>query len=356
MNPIKSLLIIGSLLLSGITGEAVAQSVQSKPTSSTENPGSFPEVSFQKSKIAESQETRGEDVLWKRDVYRMVDLTSGINGAFYYPIEPTPERKNLFCTIFDQIANGKLTAYEFLDGREIFNETYTLKFKDMLKRFEIPYKEKINPKKANSSLYEIDAVDIPSAEVTLFYIKETYYLDQRNSSMHVKTMAICPVLIRTDEVGEVRKYPMFWIPFEKLKVFLSQIPMAADTINTASRMNAYDFFNEHRYTGDIYKVSNLKNQTLWDYCKTPDEIKVEQNRLEKELENMNDKLWEPSQREIKEAEEAIQKEKQIAAKNKEKAKAKTKKAPVSKEKTIKAPATITTSALTESADTTGKKE
>jgi gliding motility associated protien GldN len=350
MNHIKGLLIVCTLLFSGITEELSAQSVQTKPANSTENPGSFPEVSFKKSKIAESQETRGEDVLWRRDVYRMVDLTSGINGALYYPVEPTPERMNLFCTIFDQVANGKLTAYEFLDGREVFNESYTLKFKDMLKRFDIPYKEKPDPRKANSSIYEIDAIDIPSGEVTLFYVKETYYLDQRNSTMRVKTMAICPVLIRTDEVGEIRKYPMFWIPFEKLKGYLSQIPVAADTINSANRMNAYDFFNEHRYTGDIYKVSNLRNQTLWDYCKTPEEIKVEQTRLEKELQDMNDKLWEPSQREMREAEQAaIQKEREVA-KTKKAAKAS------KKPKTVQTPTTSPVPVLEKPADTVGKKE
>jgi gliding motility associated protien GldN len=302
-NRIKSILIVCTLIWASTT----KVSAQTKPATSTEDPGSFPEVSFKKNKIAESQKVRGEDILWKRDVYRMVDLTKGINGALYYPIEPTIERMNLFCTMFDLIANGKLTAYEYLDGKELFTDAYSLKFKDLLKRFEIPFREKADPKKANSSIFDIDAVDIPSSEVTLYYVKEVYFLDHRNSTMKIKTMALCPVLIRTDEMGEIRRYPMFWVPFETLKSSLSQIPVAADTINSANRLNAYDFFNQHRYQGDIYKVSNLKNQTIWDYCKTPEEIKNEQVRLEKELKKMNDKLWEPSQREIREA-EAQQKE------------------------------------------------
>jgi len=298
MNRIKGILIACALTL---TATGFCQTTQTKQAT-TGDPGAFPEVSFKKSKIADSQQTRGEDVLWKRDVYRMVNLLDGLNGALYFPVEPTTERQNLFCTIFSMVADGRLTAYEYLDGREIFTDAYALKFKDLLKRFEVPFKEKADPKKAGAFIYDIDAVDIPSGEVSLFYVKEVYYLDQRNSTMRIKTMAVCPVLIRTDEVGETRKYPMFWIPFENLKGSLSQIPVSADTINSVNRMNAYDFFNQHRYKGNIYKVSNLRNQSLFDYCRTPEDIAKEQIRLEKELKDMSDKLWEPSQRDMREAE------------------------------------------------------
>jgi gliding motility associated protien GldN len=325
MNFIQKISIL-LFLVSSVASSGL--SAQTKTATGTEAPGSFPEVSFKKSKISESQDTRGEDVLWKRDVYRMVDLLDGNNAALYFPVEPTPERMNLFCTIFDLVASGKLTAYEFLDGREVFNETYTLKFKDMLKLFEIPFREKVDPKKPNASIYEIDAVDIPSNEVTLFYIKEAYYLEQRNSTMRIKTLAICPVLIRIDEMGETRKHPMFWIPFDALKGSLSQIPVSADTINSVNRLNAYDFFNQHRYKGDIYKVSNLRNQSLWDYCKTPEDIKAEQIRIENELKHMNDALWEPSQRDLRKAEAQKEADSKAAAK-------KNKKTSVKKEKPVK---------------------
>ncbi|HET9570581.1 MAG TPA: gliding motility protein GldN [Bacteroidales bacterium] len=310
MNRIKGILIACTLLMAA---SGFSQTSTSKP-STPADPGTFPEVSFKKSKIAESQQTRGEDVLWKRDVYRIVNLLDGNNGALYFPVEPTNDRQNLFCTLFNMVADGRLTAYEYLDGREIFSDAYALKFKDLLTRNEIPFKEKADPKKANAFIYDIDAVDIPSSEVTLFYVKEVYYLDQRNSTMRIKTVAICPVLVRTDEVGETRKKPMFWVPFEVLKGALSQIPVSADTINSVSRMNAYDFFNQHRYKGDIYKVSNLRNQSLYDYCRTPEEIAKEQLRIENELKNMSDKLWEPSQRELREAEAQKDAEAKIAAK------------------------------------------
>jgi gliding motility associated protien GldN len=309
----NGILIICALVIFGISGNLNAQNV---PASATENPGSFSEVSLKKNKVPESQIVRGEDVVWKRDVYRIVDLKSGPNGALYYPIEPNGDQMNLFTLLFDLIANNKIAAYEYLDRREIFTDQYIIKFKDLLKRFEIPYKERNDPKKLNSTIFEIDGIDIPSAEVTQFYLKEIWYLDQRNSSVKVKTVALCPILTREDEVGEVRTYPMFWVPFETLRPYLSQMSIAADSLNSANRLSVYDYFNQRRYQGEIYKVSNLKNQNIKEYCKTPEAIKVEQERLENELKNIGTTLWERSQREIREEAE-IQKLNQRKASVKE---------------------------------------
>lgn len=294
IQKIIALTLFGGMLSLSING-------QTKTTPTPADPGTFPEVSLKNSKIVPSQELRGEDILWKREVYRMVDLTNGLNGALYYPIDPTADRKNLFCTMIELIAGGKLTAYEQLDGKELFDEAHILNFKDMLKKHDVPFREKPDPKKANASIIDIVMDDVPSSEVTMFYVKEAYYLEQRNSTVGIRTLAICPVLIRTDEMGETRKYPLFWVPFSTLKEHLSQIPVWSDTINSVSRMNAYDFFNLHRYKGDIYKVSNLRNQTLWDYCESPEAIKLEQIRLENELKNLDASMWQISQHDVLEA-------------------------------------------------------
>jgi gliding motility associated protien GldN len=337
MNRIKGIIIACTLSLSATV---FCQTTQTKQATA-DNQDDFPEVSIKKSKITETQQTRGEDVLWKRDVYRMVDLMNGNNGALYFPVEPTAERQNLFCTIFSMVAKGQLTAYEYpMSGSEVFSDESVVKFKDLLKTFEIPFKEKADPKKAGAFIYDIDAIDFPSSAASLFYVKEVYYLDQRNSTMHIKTLALCPVLIREDETGQIQKKPMFWVTFESLKEALSRIPVSADTINSASHMTAYDFFNQHRYKGDIYKVSNPRSLSLYDYCRTPEDIAKEQLRIENELKNMCDKLWEPSQRDMREAEA----QKEAAAKAADKkakdaaAKAPKKAAPTPKKVVAKAPA------------------
>ena len=41
-----------------------------------------------------------EDVVWRRDIYRELDLNNEANAALYYPVEPKRNQRNLFTTIF----------------------------------------------------------------------------------------------------------------------------------------------------------------------------------------------------------------------------------------------------------------
>ena len=37
-----------------------------------------------------------EDVVWRRDIYREIDLNQNANGGLYYPVEPIDKQLNLF--------------------------------------------------------------------------------------------------------------------------------------------------------------------------------------------------------------------------------------------------------------------
>lgn len=315
---INGMLIVSTLILFGMTGSLNAQNI---PTSPTAVPGSYDDVSLKLNKVPEAQAVRGEDIVWKRDVYRIIDLNKIQNGGLYYPTEPNGDQKNLFTTLFELVAYNQVKAYEYFDGREVFTDKYVLKVKDMLKTYDIPFKEKRDPKNAKNSIFEIDGTDdIPSAEVIQFYVKEIYFLNQRNSSIEVKTLALCPILSREDEMGVVRTFPMFWVTFESIRPYLSQMSIAADSLNSATNLSVYDFFNQRRYQGDIYKVSNLKNQHIKEYSKTPEDVIIEQARLEKELSDIGSSLWEPSQKALREEEETQKAEskKALAAEKKKK--------------------------------------
>ena len=281
---------------------------QNKQTATEDYSGTVTGLSLKKNKQPESGKVRAEDIVWKRDVYRILDLTVDQNAPLYYPVEPSADRMNLFSSIFEAIAKGNLTAYDYFVEREIFTNQHTIKLKDLLTKHTIPFKEKTDPKRPGVAIFDIDAIDIPTSEVNLYYIKEVMYLDQRNSSIQTKVTAICPVLVRTDEMGETRRHAMFWIPFETLRTFLSEHSIAADSLNSAERLSLYDFFNQRRYKGDLYKVSNLKNQLIMEYCKTPEAIKAEQERLEKVLLGVDSTLWEPNRKDVLAAEAKLKKE------------------------------------------------
>ena len=114
-----------------------------------------------------------EDVVWKRDVYRTLDLTKDANAPLYYPVEPRGRQVNLFTYVFHLMLSGRVNAYTYkLDGVESFDKKDRMEVRDVLDRYSIYYEEK-------DGKFVVENNDVPSAEVTRYYIKESVYLDQR---------------------------------------------------------------------------------------------------------------------------------------------------------------------------------
>ena len=58
-----------------------------------------------------------EDVVWRRDIYRELDLTQGANSGMYYPVEPVGSQMNLFTYLFKLVLSGQVKAYKYnIDG------------------------------------------------------------------------------------------------------------------------------------------------------------------------------------------------------------------------------------------------
>lgn len=56
-------------------------------------------------------------------------------------------------------------------------------------------------------------------------------------------------------------------------------------------MTADDYFTLNRYEGEIYKTNNLQGRVLANYCKTDSALVKEQNRIEKELTDLELSVW-----------------------------------------------------------------
>ena len=164
-----------------------------------------------------------DDVVWKRDIYRQLDLTKDKNAPMYYPVEPMGKQVNLFTYLFRLILTGRVNAYTYkLDGNESFDEKDKLAVKDMLERYGIYYEE-------DGGKLTVADSDVPSAEATRYYIKESIYMDQRTGTFTTKVTALCPILMRgADEFSsEATPYPLFWVKYDDVAPWLAKLPMMA---------------------------------------------------------------------------------------------------------------------------------
>ncbi len=227
-----------------------------------------------------------EDVVWRRDIYREVNLEEKANSGLYYPVEPVGTQMNLFTYLFKLILRGDIKAYEYrIDGNEVFNDSARIKTKAFLDNYHIYYERR------NGKVY-IDNSDIPSSEVTSYYLKESAYYDQGTATFHRKVVALCPIMMRQDDFGDgAAKYPLFWVKYDDISPFLSKQTMMTSDVNNAATMSVDDYFTMNMYKGKIYKTTNMLGRTLAQYCPTDSAMALEQKRIEQELVDFETNLF-----------------------------------------------------------------
>lgn len=252
----------------------------------------------------EEDEPSDANIEWMRVIYRSIDLTDVTNMALYYPELPNEDGQNLFFIIMRLLADGKIPAYEYLDGRELFTDQYRIKVSDMLDRFHVLYTEAKGSTERNPR-YTIEESDIPSNEVLSYYIIEKMEFDRLEGKMKKNVLAICPVLHRTDEFGgDAIRYPMFWVKMSDIRPYIAQQYVFTDNDNNLARYNLEDFFIMGMYKGSIYKTKNLRNLSMVQMFPDPEDLKHAQDSIENRLESFDRNLWIPSREELQARAEA----------------------------------------------------
>ena len=234
-----------------------------------------------------------EDVVWRRDIYRELNLEEDANAGLYYPVEPMGSQMNLFTYIFKLMMSNQIKVYEYrLDGNEVFNDAAIVQRKAFLDNYHIYYE-------TNNGRTHIDNSDIPSREVKGYFIKESAYYDQSTSTFHTKVLALCPIMMREDDFGEgSTKYPLFWVKYDDLAPFLAKQIIMTSTLNNAATRSIDDYFTLNQYRGKIYKTTNMLGRTLAQYCNTDSALTAEQRRIERELVEFEKSVWgEPEKKE-----------------------------------------------------------
>lgn len=255
------------------------------------------------------KEPHDADLQYMREIYRQIDLSKDQNTPLYFPEDIIDGQKNLFRTILELVVSGKVPAYEYLDGREVFTDKYQLKVNDMLDRFGIYYTTGKGHSDRNPN-YVIEEADVPTTQVLNYYIIEKWEFDKRTHRMRTRVEAICPVLNRTGDFGGEAKYPMFWVKYDQLRPWLAQQYVFLTDDNNLPQYSLDDYFNLGMYDGEIYKTKNLRNQSMMQMYPDPDDLERAQDSIDNRLRNYGKDLWVPTREEYlaqKEREEEVAK-------------------------------------------------
>ncbi len=294
----RFLIIFTAVLMAGITANAQPARRRTTTTSTANR-----NAAAQRQAAAEKKPDRAsimfptsaempEDVVWRRDIYRQLDLLKDANAPLYYPVEPRGKDQNLFTFIFRLFVSGRIKGYKpGDDGGESFDEKDRLEVKDLLTDQRIYFEEE-------GGKITVPESDIPSSFVKRFYLKESSYFDQRSATYKTRVVALCPVLMEEsefesidDEPGTAQSRPLFWVKYDDISSYLSRMPVMASNFNNVTNMTVDDYFTLNRYEGKIYKTNNLQGRLLSDYAKNDTAMAAEQKRIEQQLVDFEEHIW-----------------------------------------------------------------
>jgi gliding motility associated protien GldN len=246
---------------------------------------------------------RADDIVWSRVVYRVLDLREKQNYQLYFPTRPNDEYRSLFRLMLEAVANGAPVYRR--NPREIkpsFTDSVKLSGEELSKVFAYDNNMENNLIQINPITQEAtvsnDQYQNYVKNQMKFLIQEIVFFDKHTSRMYSKIMAIAPLYtLHPDNMQSKETFRFFqesvlcWFAFDELRPFLAKqyvIPNGNET----QRLTYDEFFSQRLYSTYLLGDSNLFNRMLLEYVVNPDKIKKEQNKIETELMNIEQDIWE----------------------------------------------------------------
>lgn len=316
---LNKILLFALLIVFSISASAQVENaggVRKRSEKETKDNGATPGVTDRMQGFFQKKGTHEADLSYMKQVYRRLDLEKGANAALYYPEDVIDGQENLFRIILNLVVEGKIPAYEYLDGREIFTDQYKMNVGDILSRFDI-YAQPAKGSTERNPKYFIEEADVPTNQVLNYYIIEKWEFDRRSNAMKTTVEAICPVLNKYSDYGGEDRYPMFWVKFDNLRPYLAGQYVFISDDNNIPQYSLDDYFNLGLYEGEIYKTRNLRNQSLAQLFPDEDDMKRAQDSIDNHLRNYGKDLWVPSREEYLAMKGAGEKNKKKGGKERE---------------------------------------
>lgn len=278
-------------------------------------------VSLETQELKESSDTlvtvfhRTDDIVWSRVVYRIIDMRFKQNYQLYTPVSAEdPVYSSLFRTMLRAIENG-MPVYE-----------KSANVGDIKPYFNVgPMPKEMIPTLLNTDRTgELGDGNIATSEYMLlnydsiadkmtfngysyngfvrnqlkYMIQEIIFFDKHYSRMYSKILAIAPMNVDNAGVHEGMSVMqalygqiLFWVPFDSFRPYMAQqyvTPRGSDS----KRVTFDDFFMQKEYSSYLVGVNNIYSRMIPEIGSTHEEMQREQERIETELLNVEQDLWE----------------------------------------------------------------
>jgi gliding motility associated protien GldN len=262
---------------------------------------------------------RMDDIVWTKILYKVIDLRDKQNQQLFFPIRPAGSYKNFFRVMMDAMLEGNLRAFGHRDfdispdfNYLIPKDSLSLIFMDCawnpddntpINSSLIYYDELTNSGEYNNFIYE-DYI----RKQNKFLVQEVVFFDKHYSRLYSKLVAIAPLYFHNEtnvtsanmggfnKSGESYWNALIasvtcWVLYDELRPYMAKQHIIPKD-NETQRATYDDFFTSKMYFSYLLGDSNMQNRMLLQSYTSPDRIRKEQKRIETELLNFEQDLWE----------------------------------------------------------------
>ncbi len=238
-------------------------------------------VSIRERRVLPYENLRESDIMWKRRIWRIIDVQEKINLPFINPQRP------LISILLEAAQSGDLRVFNPIGGDNFSMLMDQKTLTDLAGGIDTVLVTDPNTYE-QVEVYEERLFDPTS--VKRFRIQEMWFFDKESSTMKVRILGIAPMIQETTESSRTIERPMFWVYYPEARQLLANESAYAFG-NDAANRSWEDVFEYRYFNSYITKASNVLDERIDRPERSGREQLLESERIKQEIFNYEQDLW-----------------------------------------------------------------